>query len=224
MCARKKIASSVKIQKLSPTRLKTASRSWLPRGTTIGLDEPRLTAAIHKIPPNLAITLTTHVPFETATFVDSNLLGLSLRDQAVLPQVSFQSRLAQPHDSHSISIYFLASTPKDLVDAIEAMPYHLLCISGYPFEVSDADTMLEYINPAQVKPESVSIITKPNCPFCTKAKALLEAKGYVYEEIVLGQHASLTSLKAISGRETVPQVFIGGEHIGGSDDLEKHFA
>jgi len=95
---------------------------------------------------------------------------------------------------------------------------------GDPFEVSDADTMLEYINPAQVKPESVSIITKPNCPFCTKAKALLDEKGYVYEEIVLGQHASLTSLKAISGRETVPQVFIGGEHIGGSDDLEKHFA
>ena len=93
-----------------------------------------------------------------------------------------------------------------------------------PFEVSDADTMLEYINPAQVKPKPVSLFTKPNCPYCTKAKALLESKGYVYEEIILGRDASLTSLKAMSGRETVPQVFIGGEHIGGSDDLEKHFA
>ena len=53
---------------------------------------------------------------------------------------------------------------------------------------------------------------------------MLESKGYVYEEIILGRDASLTSLKAMSGRETVPQVFIGGEHIGGSDDLEKHFA
>ena len=46
----------------------------------------------------------------------------------------------------------------------------------------------------------------------------------MYEEIVMGQGASLTSLKAISGRTTVPQVFIGGKHIGGSDDLEAYFA
>lgn len=87
-------------------------------------------------------------------------------------------------------------------------------VPGDPFEVSDADTMLEYINPEQVKPEPVSIITKPGCPFCAKAKALLDEKGLVYEELVLGQQATLTSLKALSGRETVPQVFIGGKHIG----------
>ncbi|ALU45750.1 glutathione peroxidase [Pseudoalteromonas rubra] len=97
-------------------------------------------------------------------------------------------------------------------------------VPGDPFEVSDADTMLEYINPEQVKPQPVSIITKPGCPFCAKAKALLDEKGLVYEELVLGQQATLTSLKALSGRETVPQVFIGGKHIGGSDDLAAHFA
>ena len=97
-------------------------------------------------------------------------------------------------------------------------------LPGDPFEVSDADTMLDYINPKQVKPEAVSLFTKPGCPFCKKAKALLEEKGLVYEEITMGAGASLTSLKAISGRETVPQVFIGGKHIGGSDDLEKYFA
>lgn len=97
-------------------------------------------------------------------------------------------------------------------------------VPGDPFEVSDADTMLEYINPEQVKPQPVSIITKPGCPFCAKAKALLDEKGLVYEELVLGQQATLTSLKALSGRETVPQVFIGGKHIGGSDDLDAHFA
>lgn len=95
---------------------------------------------------------------------------------------------------------------------------------GDPFEVSDADTMLEYINPSQVKPEPITIITKVGCPFCEKAKALLQDKGLAYEELVLGQQASLTSLKALSGRETVPQVFIGGKHIGGSDDLAEHFA
>ncbi|KZN45041.1 glutathione peroxidase [Pseudoalteromonas luteoviolacea] len=96
-------------------------------------------------------------------------------------------------------------------------------LPGDPFEVSDADTMLEYINPNQKKPEPVSIITKPGCPFCAKAKALLSEKGLAYEELVLGQQASLTSLKALSGRETVPQVFIGGAHIGGSDDLTTYF-
>ncbi|MBQ4813286.1 glutathione peroxidase [Pseudoalteromonas luteoviolacea] len=96
-------------------------------------------------------------------------------------------------------------------------------LPGDPFEVSDADTMLAYINPEQKKPEPVSIITKPGCPFCAKAKALLSEQGLVYEELVLGQQASLTSLKALSGRETVPQVFIGGKHIGGSDDLTAYF-
>jgi glutaredoxin-like protein len=97
-------------------------------------------------------------------------------------------------------------------------------LPGDPFEVSDADTMLDYINPKQAKPEAVSIFTKPGCPFCIKAKELLTKKGLAYEEITMGAGASLTSLKAVSGRETVPQVFIGGKHIGGSDDLEKYFA
>jgi len=97
-------------------------------------------------------------------------------------------------------------------------------VPGDPFEVSDADTMLAYIAPdAETKPD-VSVFTKPNCPFCSKAKALLSEKGYEYEEIVLGKDATLTSLTAISGRDTVPQVFIGGKHIGGSDDLEVYFS
>jgi len=97
-------------------------------------------------------------------------------------------------------------------------------VAGDPFEVSDADTMLAYIAPEEQTNAPVSIITKPGCPFCAKAKKLLDEKGYEYEEIVLGKDASLTSLTAISGRETVPQVFIGGKHIGGSDDLEVYFS
>ena len=95
---------------------------------------------------------------------------------------------------------------------------------GDPFEVSDADTMLDYINPNAVKPQAVSLFTKPGCPYCAKAKALLSEKGLVFDEIVLGIDATLTSLKAITGADTVPQVYIGGERIGGSEELVSYFA
>ena len=94
---------------------------------------------------------------------------------------------------------------------------------GDPFKVSDADTMMKYLKPDWTAKESVSIITKPGCPYCAKAKALLESRGYQYEEIVLGRDASTTSVRAITGRTSVPQVFIGGKHIGGSDDLAAYF-
>ena len=93
---------------------------------------------------------------------------------------------------------------------------------GDPFKVSDADTMLKYLSPEYKVQESVSIITKPGCPDCAKAKQMLMDKGIAFEEIILGKDATTVSLRAISGRTTVPQVFIGGKHIGGSDDLETY--
>ena len=90
---------------------------------------------------------------------------------------------------------------------------------GDPFKVSDADTMLNYIAPDYQAQESITVFTKPGCPFCTKAKQNLREHGLQFEEIVLGKDASTVSLRAVSGRSTVPQVFIGGKHIGGSDDL-----
>ena len=90
---------------------------------------------------------------------------------------------------------------------------------GDPFEVSDADTMLDYVNPKAKKPQSVSVITKPGCSFCAKAKKALDDAGYEYEEVVLGRDASTTSVRAITGKETAPQVFIGGEYVGGSEEL-----
>lgn len=94
-------------------------------------------------------------------------------------------------------------------------------LPGDPFEVSDADTMLDHINPEAKKPSSVAVITKPGCPFCTKAKSLLRAKNIAFEEIILGKDATSVSVKAISGNTTVPQVFFDGKNIGGSDDLEE---
>jgi len=95
-------------------------------------------------------------------------------------------------------------------------------VPGDPFEVSDADTMLAHINPNARKPQSISVITKPGCPFCARAKEMLEANGMAFEEIVLGHDATLRSVRAITGKETVPQVFIDGEYIGGSEALEQH--
>ncbi|MBO7081283.1 MAG: glutathione peroxidase [Neisseriaceae bacterium] len=95
---------------------------------------------------------------------------------------------------------------------------------GDPFEVSDADTMLKYIAPDYQHKPSVSIFTKPGCPYCAKAKALLKEKDYAFEEIVLGKDATTVSVRAITGKTSAPQIFIGGQYIGGSEDLEKYFA
>ena len=97
-------------------------------------------------------------------------------------------------------------------------------VPGDPFKVSDADTMLKYLAPSHQLQESITVFTKPGCPFCAKAKSLLKDKGLSFEEVVLGKDATTVSLRAVSGRATVPQVFIGGKHIGGSEELTAHFA
>ncbi|MGB0468132.1 MAG: glutathione peroxidase [Pontibacterium sp.] len=94
-------------------------------------------------------------------------------------------------------------------------------LPGDPFEVSDADTMLDYINPDAVQSKRVSMITKPGCGHCTRAKNRLKERGYKFEEIELGSHGiSYSSLTAISGHGTTPQIFIEGQLIGGADELE----
>jgi glutaredoxin-like protein len=95
---------------------------------------------------------------------------------------------------------------------------------GDPFEVSDADTMLHYVAPREKAPESVTIFSKAGCPHCARAKALLEDKSIVYEEVALGKGITSSTLRAVSGKGTTPQVFIGGRLIGGADELEKYFA
>ncbi len=95
---------------------------------------------------------------------------------------------------------------------------------GDPFEVSDADTMLNFINSEAKMPESVSLFTKPGCQYCAKAKSDLKNAGFEFEEVVLGRDASITSLRAMTGNETAPQVFIGGKYIGGSEALEQFLA
>jgi glutaredoxin-like protein len=92
---------------------------------------------------------------------------------------------------------------------------------GDPFEVSDADTMLDTINPKAKKPDQVAILTREGCGYCTRAKALLEELGYAFSEIKLDHSDRSRIVGAITGRGTVPQVFINGKHIGGLEDLQR---
>jgi glutaredoxin-like protein len=92
---------------------------------------------------------------------------------------------------------------------------------GDPFEVSDADTMLDYINPKAKKPAQVAIFTREGCQFCAKAKTLLSELGYDYAEVPLPHTTRSRIVGAVTGEKTVPQVFINGEHIGGLEALEE---
>jgi len=67
----------------------------------------------------------------------------------------------------------------------------------------------------------VEIYTKMMCPFCTRAKRLLNDKGVTFEEfdITMGGPRRAEMLGRSNGASTVPQIFIGETHVGGSDDL-----
>lgn len=95
--------------------------------------------------------------------------------------------------------------------------------NGSGLEVSDAETMIKYLNPNWQDKPSVSIITKEGCVHCDKAKKTLTQKGYDFEELMVGLDVSMTSVRAMTGADTVPQIFIDGKHIGGNDDLQAYF-
>lgn len=95
---------------------------------------------------------------------------------------------------------------------------------GDPFEVSDADTMLKYLAPQATVPLDVTIFARQGCPFCAKARGLLRDAGIDFEELVLNRAYTDRTLRAVTGKATFPQVFINGQHIGGSEELEAWLA
>jgi glutaredoxin-like protein len=95
---------------------------------------------------------------------------------------------------------------------------------GDPFEVSDADTLLEYIAPDANKPLDVTVFTREGCPFCVRAKGMLRDAGIRFDELVLNRDYEEVTLRAVAGASMVPQVFMNGEHVGGADELERWFA
>ena len=95
-------------------------------------------------------------------------------------------------------------------------------LPGDPFEVSDADTMLNYIAPKASKPLDVVVFTRNGCEYCARAKGLLRDTGIDFEELILNRDYTEATIRAVSGKSTVPQVFINGGYIGGSEDLEQY--
>lgn len=67
----------------------------------------------------------------------------------------------------------------------------------------------------------IVIYTGPNCPYCVRAKALLDRKGLAYREInAWADDATRDEMtRRAGGRRTVPQIFVGDHHVGGCDDL-----
>jgi glutaredoxin 3 len=69
-------------------------------------------------------------------------------------------------------------------------------------------------------PAEVKVYTTTICPYCIRAKALLRKRGIAFEEInVENDPAARDWMVKASGRKTVPQIFIAGEPVGGSDDI-----
>jgi len=97
-------------------------------------------------------------------------------------------------------------------------------VPGDPFEVSDADTMLDYIAPNAVKPMDVTVFTREGCEFCVRAKGMLNDADIAFDELILNRDFNESTIRAVSGVATVPQVFVNGERVGGSDDLQRFLA
>ena len=93
-------------------------------------------------------------------------------------------------------------------------------LPGDPFEVSDADTMLHYLAPEAELPLDVTVFSRDGCPFCVRAKGLLRDAGIEFDELVFNRDFNETTIRAVSGKSTVPQVFVNGELIGGSEEVE----
>ena len=68
------------------------------------------------------------------------------------------------------------------------------------------------------------VLPDHTCPFGVNAKRLLEESGFEVDDRILRSREEVDAFKAEHGVPTTPQVFIGGERIGGSDDLERYLA
>jgi peroxiredoxin/glutaredoxin len=89
---------------------------------------------------------------------------------------------------------------------------------GDPYKVSDADTMLRYLDPEAKPAPDILLLTKPGCAHCARARKLLEEHGLHFDEV----RASPRMLRAVAKLPTTPQVFVDGTYIGGADELERH--
>lgn len=97
-------------------------------------------------------------------------------------------------------------------------------VPGDPFDVSDADTMLNYLNPEAERPHDVAVFSRPGCAYCARAKGLLTDAGIEFEELVLNRDYTDRTLRAVADATSYPQLFVDGQHIGGAEELEAWLA
>ncbi|WP_336294035.1 glutaredoxin 3 [Bartonella sp. CB169] len=67
--------------------------------------------------------------------------------------------------------------------------------------------------------KEITLYTRPNCPYCTKVRNLLDKKGVKYTDIDASTSRFQEMVQRANGRNTFPQIFIGNYHVGGCDDL-----
>ncbi len=96
--------------------------------------------------------------------------------------------------------------------------------AGDPFEVSDADTMLHYINKDASQPDQIALLTREGCSFCVASKKALDDAKIPFAEVDLPHTIRTRALGAIAKAGTVPQMFVNGKLIGGSDKIKEWVA
>ncbi len=74
--------------------------------------------------------------------------------------------------------------------------------------------------PDTSSPPQVVMYATGWCPYCARARALLQAKQVTFQELDVDDPERRAEMRTRSGRNSVPQIFIGGKHVGGSDDLQ----
>ncbi|MCZ2203912.1 glutaredoxin 3 [Bartonella sp. A05] len=67
--------------------------------------------------------------------------------------------------------------------------------------------------------KEITLYTRPNCPYCAKARVLFDEKGVKYTDIDASTSLRQQMVQRANGRNTFPQIFIGDYHVGGCDDL-----
>jgi len=157
---------------------------------------------------------TAHVPGYVALVNELKAAGiddvvcLSVNDPFVM-QAWQESEKAQ-------GIHFVADPFAEFTTAMGMAVDHRL---DDPFEVSDAETMLRYLRPERQTLGPVLVLARHGCPSCDRAKQMLKERDIPFDSVYLGEELTMRGIKAASGASTVPQVFIAGKLVGGSDQL-----
>ena len=86
--------------------------------------------------------------------------------------------------------------------------------------MSDADTLLRYVNADAKTPDQIALLTREGCAFCANAKKQLDEAGVEYAEVNLPHTIRTRALGAMAKARTVPQLFVNGELIGGSEQIQ----